>query len=101
MDTPQLKLCIKLMKHDVEQNTFSEEELKSRYPSFFKQCPTLFAMIYRKDLDDQKLNMMLSYFAQVKEGSMTYENASKDVGQKLFDEYVKPIVGDKEENKKI
>ena len=51
-------------------------------------------MACRPGLEMKKLEYMLNMRDNVIKGKMSVDNASKHVGQTMFDEYEKPIVGD-------
>lgn len=83
---------------EMQQSRLSEEQRKGfyskRYVKFAERYQVLFEMACRPDMDMKKLEYMLSMREHVLRGSMSVDNASQHVGQKMFDEYVKPIVGD-------
>ena len=83
---------------EIQLSHLSEEQRKGfyskRYKKFSERYQILFDMACRPELDIKKLEYMLSMRENVLRGNMSVDNASKHVGQKMFDEYVKPIVGD-------
>jgi hypothetical protein len=54
--------------------------------------PTIFEMHYEGKLDETFFNM-LKLRRQIEKGEITEDEASKIVGQQLFDRYVAPVVG--------
>lgn len=68
------------------------KRMETRYEQLHKRSPTLFDLVLQDDCDMEKLKWMLAMQAQIKSGKIDNDNASKIVGQKLFDEYVQPIV---------
>jgi hypothetical protein len=54
--------------------------------------PSIFEMHYEGNLD-QKFFEMLKLRRKVEKGEMTEDDASKVVGQLLFDQYVAPVIG--------
>jgi len=55
--------------------------------------PTIFEMHYEGKMDDTFFEM-LRLRRKIETGEMTEDEASKVVGQKLFDRYVAPVVGE-------
>jgi hypothetical protein len=55
--------------------------------------PTIFEMHYQGKMDDTFFEM-LRLRRKIELGDMTEDEASKVVGQKLFDRYVAPVVGE-------
>ena len=53
---------------------------------FFKVC------CERKEFNREQLVMMLNYKNQVQSGSLSLHDASVNVGSKLVDKYVKPVI---------
>ena len=75
----------------VAPNLFRErvaEENKFLYEAF----PTIFEMHIEGKLD-QTFFDMLKLRRKIEQGELTEDEASKLVGQKLFDRYVAPVVG--------
>ena len=75
----------------VAPNLFRErvaEENKVLYEAF----PTIFEMHIEGKLD-QTFFDMLKLRMKIEKGEMTEDEASRAIGQKLFDRYVAPVVG--------
>lgn len=70
-----------------KENTF-----RRRYPEFAERYPALFEMVCLPTFDMAKLQYMLQLREQVMQKERTIDDASKEVGQSLFDEYVKPVL---------
>lgn len=70
-----------------------EARFERKYPAFVERYPFLFALACAPDFDAHRFNYMMSLREQVQSRDRTAEDASKEVGQVLFDEYVKPMVG--------
>lgn len=68
------------------------KRMETRYEQLYKMSPTLFDLVLSDDCDMDKLKWMLNMQEQIKLGKLDNNDASKIVGQKLFDEYVQPIV---------
>ena len=83
----------------VEQITASVGTLKQKqerfgreYPTFQKRMPMLFDMACEPNFDMNRLRYMLSLRTKVRENKTSIDAASKEVGQKLFNIYVKDKV---------
>ena len=57
----------------------------------YNEFPTIFEMHFEGKLDEKFFNM-LKLRRQVEKGEITEDEASKIVGQLLFDQYVAPVV---------
>lgn len=83
---------------EIQSSHLPEEQRKGfyskRYKKFAENHGVLFEMACRPNMDMEKLEYMLNMRDRITKGKMSVENASKKVGQKMFDEYVKPIVGE-------
>jgi hypothetical protein len=71
-----------------------DAHFSNKYPNFKKSYPTLFEMCCADHFDVKKMDFMIRMLKGVEENKVTQHNASVCVGQVLYDEYVKPIVGD-------
>ena len=81
------------------------EVMVSKYTYLSDNSKTMFEKCIDGEMDNpdqmQKLEYMLSMLERVQSKQNTYENVSKEIGQKFADEYVKPLVDklDAEKNK--
>jgi len=67
------------------------EAMKSKYEYLFTNSATLFERVMQGDLNMGQLDYMLGMIDKVNNGA-DYHDASVQVGQKLVDIYVKPIL---------
>lgn len=58
----------------------------------YTEFPTIFEMHFEGKLDETFFNM-LKLRRQIEKGEITEDEASKLVGQQLFDRFVAPVVG--------
>ncbi len=58
----------------------------------YNTLPSIYEMHLEGKLDEKFFNM-LKFRRKVENGEMTQDEASKAVGQMLFDQYVAPVVG--------
>ena len=84
------------MVDDIRANSLTMVERKSeyskKYPEFFENMPTLAESSCDPDFDYTRFKFMLRLRDQVTNKEKTLENASIEVGQTLFDHYVKPHI---------
>jgi hypothetical protein len=59
----------------------------------YNDMPSIFEMHITGKLDGTFFDM-LAMRRQIEKGELTEDEASRQVGQKLFDRYVKPVIGD-------
>ena len=71
------------------------ESMKTKYQYLFTNSSTLFNRCIEGDLNITHLNYMLGMIERVNSGA-DYHNTSVEVGQKLVDIYVKPMLDKKE-----
>ena len=79
---------------NMDQNEF-ETEMTSKYSYLAENAKTLFGKCCTGDVDDEKINYMISMMRKILKGSKTEHDASVKIGQKLVDEYVLPLIKDK------
>jgi len=59
----------------------------------YNEFPSIFEMHFTGKLDGTFFDM-LALKRQVEKGELTDDEASRQIGQRLFDRYVKPVIGD-------
>lgn len=67
------------------------KKLVDENPQLYNLFPSVFEMHYEGKLDETFFNM-LKLRRLIEKGEMTEDEASKIVGQQLFDRYVAPVV---------
>lgn len=72
-------------KHEYRKKILEENQTLANV------LPSIFEMHYEGNLDEKFFNM-LKLRRKVETGEMTEDDASKIVGQMLFDQYVAPVV---------
>lgn len=70
-----------------------EEYFKHQYKDFAKRYPNLYAMACKGIHDTNILEYMLDMMENVSNNATTTQEASVEVGQKLFTEFVDPVLG--------
>lgn len=80
--------------HDLDREQFTEV-MKTKYEYLFTNSKTLFERCMQGDLNIQQLDYMLNMIERVNAGA-DYHSTSVEVGQKLVDVYVKPMLDKKE-----
>jgi hypothetical protein len=76
-----------------------EKKFRQKYPHFAEFYPTLLDLACRPQFEMSKLQYFLQLRDQITQRERTVEDASKEVGQALFDEYVQPVVSKLPPNK--
>lgn len=71
----------------------------AKYKSFTQQYPLLFDMCCDDSSDFSHLEFMIEMMQKVQDNKKSAEVANVDVGQKMFDHFVKPLVDMEKEQK--
>jgi hypothetical protein len=94
---PELK---KKMRSDYEEY---EKFMAEQLPRFKEKYPTLYKMAIR-EFDQPSFAMKLRHFLNISQsvlsGKTTLDDATKQVAQEQYEEYVAPLVKKKEEQEK-
>ncbi len=80
---------------DMSVETFTEQ-MTQKYKYLSTKSSTLFEQCIKGDLNMEQFKYMMNKLEEVNTGK-DYNTVSQEVGQKLVDVYVKPLIGD--ENK--
>ena len=75
------------------------EQMKSRFEYLFTHSSTLFERCVKGDLNMEQFNYMITMIEKVNAGK-DYDVASTEIGQKLVDVYVKPLIDEKDKKDK-
>jgi hypothetical protein len=78
---------------DMNIETFTEQ-MKVKFDYLNKNSSTLFERCVKGDLNLEQFNYMITMIDKVNNGQ-DYQAVSQEVGQKLVDVYVKPLIKDK------
>ena len=70
------------------------EQMKEKFDYLYSNSNTLFERCIKGDLNLDQFNYMITMIDKVNNGQ-DYQSASQEVGQKLVDVYVKPLIQDK------
>ena len=70
------------------------EKMKLKYEYLYTNSSTLFERCVVGDLNMEQFNYIISMLEKVNAGK-DYQKVSQEVGQKLVDIYVNPLIGDK------
>jgi hypothetical protein len=89
-----LKFCLKEENCKLRAENMDEyKQLAMRsYPNFHSNYPTLFFMIVEnpQNFDKERFNNMLDSKLKIEKNETTLEEESKKIGEKYYDEFVKP-----------
>ena len=81
---------------DISIETFTEQ-MKIKYEYLSTKSSTLFEQCIKGDLNMEQFKYMMNKLEEVNSGK-DYNTASQEIGQKLVDVYVKPLIGDDSSN---
>ena len=99
LDPDKVKTDVEGIKTARAINTLSNEEFEtamaSKFPYLAENAKTLFSKCCTGEIDDAKINYMIAMMRKVISGAKTEHDASVNIGQRLVDEYVMPLVKDK------
>lgn len=70
------------------------EKIVQENDKLYTEFPTIFEMHFEGKLDE-KFFSMLKLRRKIEKGELTEDEASKQIGQMLFDQYVAPVVSNK------
>jgi len=79
-------------KYDIENEDITDDNKKDfekNYKFFIERYPFLSDMSIKKDIDMNRLYYMLTLRQSIIDNKMSFEDASKKVGNDMFDEYHK------------
>ncbi len=66
------------------------EEIRDAHLAFVRDYPKLFEKLMDKHVDMQQLDFIVGMYEKVQTKKTSFDSASKKIGQKMFDQYVKP-----------
>lgn len=79
-------------KYDIENDDISDDNKKdfeNNYKFFIERYPFLSDMSIKKDIDMDRLYYMLALRQNIIDNKISFEDASKKVGNDMFNEYHK------------
>jgi hypothetical protein len=92
---------IKMIVDDIVAHTGSVADRKrvfsKKYPEFVDRYPALFGTACEPGFDYNRFLYMMGMLDKVTTRQSTLDDASKEVGQALFDQYVAPVINEKSE----
>lgn len=78
-----------------------ERIFQNKYPHFAERYPMLFKMACKPDFDKDRFAYILQMMSRVQSNDISYDNATKQFGQDMFDTYIKPNLANfKQKNEK-
>lgn len=100
IDNAELRAMVREIVASRMTPKMKEIEFQKRYPAFAEGFPMLFAMACQPHFDNARFEYMLKLREQISNEQRSVDNASKEVGEKLFKEYVAPVVRTTKPDKK-
>jgi hypothetical protein len=95
MDSDEIKRIVEEIRKSKVRS--KSEYFKKKYKQFEEQYPMLFKTACDDTTDENILYYLINMLEKVQKKEMTEHVASVNVGQKLYDDYVKPLVGETEQ----
>jgi hypothetical protein len=89
-DTNEIKRIVEEIHSSKKLN--KEEYFGEKYPDFKTTNPVMFQVACEGKMNLSRLNYMINMIDQIKNSQITQDEASVDVGQMLYKEYVEPKV---------
>jgi len=85
---------IKKIVEEIHSSKIVDKEgyFGEKYPDFKTANPVMFQVVCEGKMDLNRLNYMMSMLDQIKSSKITQDDASVEVGQMLYKEYVEPKV---------
>ena len=94
-----LSIASEIVKSSLNSSKTKETHFSKKYKAFSEKYPALFKKCCESN-DMAQIQYVLNMLKNIEEEKMTQETATVNVGQKLFDDYVKPLVDDLESSNK-
>ena len=99
LDPDKVKADVDGIKAARASNTLSNEDFEAamtaKFPYLAENAKTLFSKCCSGEMDDAKIAYMISMMRKVISGKKSEHDASVNIGQRLVDEYVMPLIKDK------
>ena len=96
MDPCEILDVVKKVKADAEASDLPFDQLKNtlekKYPDFSLRYRSIFYSTLENKMDLTTLEYMVNMAQQVKNKNKTQHDASVEVGQKLVDDFVRPVL---------
>jgi len=68
----------------------TRDSIRDAHAEFVKQYPKFFEKLMDPAVDETQMNYIIGMYEKVQQQKRTFDGASKEIGQKMFDQYVKP-----------
>jgi len=93
LENDEILRVVEEMAQDTSRSPKEKKKYYQRkFPEFAERYNALFEMACRPNFDMPRLRYMLAMRSRIQSQSLTVEQASAQVGQAMFNHYVKPIV---------
>lgn len=66
------------------------EAIRDKHSSFVQNYPKFFEKLMDKNVDMEQMHYIIGMYEKVQRNKTTFDAASKKIGQRMFDQYVKP-----------
>lgn len=102
-DTPidEIKTIVEEMITASGNTKDKERIFQGKYPHFAERYPMLFKMACKPEFDKERFAYILQMMSRVQTNEISYDSATKQFGQNMFDTYIKPNLANlKQKNEK-
>jgi hypothetical protein len=96
MNADDIQRIANEIRHSSVSASKKADHFKETYPVFAEKYPMLFELACNPSADFTHLDYMIAMLKNIEKNKMTSEIASANVGQKMFDIYVKPNLPEKD-----
>ena len=88
----EIKTIVEEIVTDTGYLKDKERIFRNKYSCFAERYPMLFKMACSSDFDKDRFSYILEMMERVKSKEISYDNATKQFGQEMFDSYIKPTL---------
>lgn len=92
LSSDDLLVIVKKIQSHVGTERDKQQLFEKEYPEFVTRYPYLFRMACEDKFDFERFQYMLNLRDRVEKSHITLDDASKEIGQRMFDVYVKDNV---------
>jgi len=95
-DRPAYTTTHKSLRKEVHQilgkkrSQVPADEIREAHGEFVTNYPKFYEKLMAPSVDMQQMEYILGMYEKVQKNKTTFESASKQIGQRMFDQYVKP-----------
>ena len=91
--TPNLNLRNQIKSILEYKKNHSLDEMRTKYSTFVTTYPKFFEKLMQDNINEDEIkhmNYIIGMYEKVQKNKTSFDDASKQIGQRMFDHYVKP-----------